>query len=65
MPRNGEINLRFGVYKSLCCGNEIIVREGATFPDCKRHPNLPTVWKPIDLAKGAGKDWDIPGKKTA
>ena len=58
MPRNGEINLRFGVYKSLCCGDEIIVREGATFPDCKKHVNLPTVWKPIDFGKSSENNSD-------
>src|SRR5688572_17328566 len=33
MPRNGEINDKFGVYKSLCCSVEIVIPEGATFPD--------------------------------
>jgi len=45
MPRNGEINSRFSVYKSLCCGREILVREGMVFPDCPNHPKLTTVWK--------------------
>src|SRR5437773_932373 len=43
MPKNGETNWQFGVYSSLCCGREIIIREGATFPECLNHPNLPTV----------------------
>jgi hypothetical protein len=51
MPQNGDINKRFGVYESLCCGDEIIVREGAKFPDCKNHPKLTTIWKPIELSK--------------
>ncbi len=45
VPNNGEINKHFGVYRSLCCGREVIVREGATFPDCPNHPKLSTVWK--------------------
>jgi hypothetical protein len=49
MPRNGEINTNFGVYKNLCCGREIIIREGATFPDCQDHPQLPTVWNVIEV----------------
>ena len=49
MPQNGEINERFGVYKSVCCGHEIIIREGATFPDCPSHPKLSIVWKPLDF----------------
>ncbi len=49
MPTNGEINQRFGVYESGCCGREIIIREGATFPDCPNHPKLSTIWKPVDF----------------
>jgi hypothetical protein len=48
MPANGDINERFGVYGSLCCGREIIIREGATFPDCPNHRKLPTTWKFIE-----------------
>src|SRR4051812_30211759 len=42
---NGEVNSRSGTYKSLCCGLKLFVPEGATFPDCPAHKNLPTVWK--------------------
>ena len=45
MSQNGEINKRFGVYTSVCCGEEIILREGSAFPDCPNHPKLPTMWK--------------------
>ena len=47
MPYNGEKNLKFGVFKSLCCGEEIILPEGKTFPYCPKHPNLTTLWKPL------------------
>lgn len=47
MPRNGEINKEFGVYKNLCCGAEIVIKAGATFPDCANHIRLTTEWKPI------------------
>lgn len=49
MPRNGDKNERFGVYRNLCCGREIIIREGATFPDCANHPKLSTLWKQIEV----------------
>jgi hypothetical protein len=49
MPKNGETNQTFGIYRSLCCGREIIIRAGAAFPDCSNHPNLSTVWKPIEI----------------
>ena len=47
MPQNGELNRRFGAYKNLCCGKEIVIPDGKTFPDCPKHPNLTTIWKPI------------------
>jgi hypothetical protein len=49
MPKNGDINERFGVYKSLCCSREILLREGVKFPDCPNHPKLTTVWKPVKM----------------
>ena len=42
---NGEKNEQFGVYKSVCCGAEIVIAEGVAFPDCPKHPKLPTKWK--------------------
>jgi len=48
VPQNGEVNQKFGVYKSICCDAEIVIRTGATFPECPDHPGLPTVWQPLD-----------------
>jgi hypothetical protein len=48
MPQNGEVNNAFGVYKTLCCGIEIVITQGATFPDCPNHPRLTTEWKPTN-----------------
>ena len=45
MPRNGETNPKFGVYRTLCCGQEIILRQGLSFPNCPNHPSLTTIWK--------------------
>ncbi len=47
MPDNGDVNIRFGVYRSLCCGEEIVIPMGAKFPDCPKHFALPTTWKSI------------------
>jgi hypothetical protein len=47
MPQNAEINTKFGVYRSVCCGAEIVINAGATFPDCPTHPKLTTIWKPV------------------
>jgi hypothetical protein len=49
MPQNGEINPTFGLYRNVCCGLEIIIREGVKFPDCRNHAKLPTIWKPIGV----------------
>jgi hypothetical protein len=46
VPNNGEVNLKCGVYRNLCCGEEIVIHEGAAFPDCSQHANLTTIWKP-------------------
>jgi hypothetical protein len=53
MPTNGELNKKFGVYKTVCCGCEIVVAEGINFPDCPNHSKLTTIWKPMntELAK--------------
>ena len=48
MPQDGEINSRFGVYVSLCCGGEIIIRQGATFPGCPNHSHITTTWKQVE-----------------
>jgi hypothetical protein len=60
MPMNGDKNEQFGVYKSVCCGAEIVIAEGVAFPDCPKHPKLPTKWKsttdePIRRANELGK----------
>ena len=49
VSNNGEINTRFGVYASVCCGAEIVITEGTTFPDCPNHPKLITTWKQIEI----------------
>jgi hypothetical protein len=51
MPMNGEINDRFGVYRSVCCGAEIVISDGVTFPDCPRHEHLSTVWRLVNDEK--------------
>ena len=48
MPRNGEINTKFEIYQSVCCGQEIIIRQGARFPSCPNHPRSTTIWKPLE-----------------
>jgi hypothetical protein len=47
MPRTGEINRRFGIFKSVCCGADIVIPEDVTFPNCGKHRSLPTEWMNI------------------
>jgi hypothetical protein len=47
MPQNGETNQKSGLYKSVCCGAEIVINMGLIFPDCPNHRKLTTIWKPI------------------
>jgi hypothetical protein len=44
VPHNGQVNEKFGVYRSLCCGAEIVIAKGAIFPECPNHPRY-TTWK--------------------
>jgi len=53
MPRNGEINIKFGVYKNLCCGAEIVIPANVTLPACAVHFNLPTTWQPVAASHDA------------
>jgi len=46
---NGDRNTFFGVYKNSCCGFEIVISVGSIFPDCPKHPNIPTQWTPIEI----------------
>ena len=65
MPQNGEINQKFGVYKSLCCGAEIVIDSGVVFPECPNHRKRTTRWKPVqeDTVQGAATEkavYDLP-----
>jgi hypothetical protein len=62
MPQNGEINIKFGVYRSLCCGVEIVVTVGVQFPDCPNHSNLTTIWKGVDDDR-VPRALDLPSSK--
>jgi hypothetical protein len=46
--KNGEISPANGWYRNVCCDLELYVPAGKTFPDCRRHKNLPTSWRPFD-----------------
>jgi hypothetical protein len=43
------VQLLLSMYRKVCCGREIIIREGATFPECSFHPKLTTQWEPVDV----------------
>ena len=63
MPKTGQVNEKFGVYKSTCCGYEIVITKGAIFPFCPDHVPLPTIWKLLpdeDMTKIGGKKGSKP-----
>ena len=64
MPTNGDVNKKFGIYRTLCCGQEIVITVGATFPDCPRHPKLTTEWKPITESGGIINLSEVSAKKS-
>src|SRR5262245_58200124 len=61
MPQSGEVNERFGVYKSVCCDFEIVITKGAIFPICPDHPRQSTTWK---LLPGENMT-DVMGRKKS
>jgi hypothetical protein len=60
VPQNGETNQKFGIYKTVCCGAEIVINRGATFPDCPNHRKLTTIWKPLVEGKIVGQPANNP-----
>jgi hypothetical protein len=54
MAQTGDINLEVGVYKSGCCDQEIAIGKGATFPACRSHKHVTTVWTLVTESKESG-----------
>ena len=48
MPKSGEKNKEFGIYKNVCCDAEIVISVRATFPHCPNHPTHATTWSPLE-----------------
>lgn len=47
MPRSGEANRAFGIYKTACCNAEIVIPEHVTFPQCLKHNRTLTEWHKV------------------
>ena len=41
---SGGTNIEYGVWRSKCCGDEIVLYRGAIFPLCNRHKEDLTEW---------------------
>jgi hypothetical protein len=52
VPQSGEKNTSFGVYRSDCCGFEIVISIGTAFPDCPKHTDLTTEWTTVIESDG-------------
>jgi hypothetical protein len=49
-PQNspGDLNRRFAVYQSSCCGDEIVIGPGAIFPGCPKHADYAVNWQAVN-----------------
>jgi len=66
VPRNGEVNRQFGIYKSVCCGGEIVIPADVIFPNCARHADVPTEWRTItDMDRAPNQTQLGPKKKDS
>jgi hypothetical protein len=63
MPVTGDINEEFGVYESMCCGEEIVIPARSRFPECPNHPMQRTEWKLTADEEGLDAD-QMPSKRT-
>lgn len=41
---NGVKNVEYGVWRSRCCGQEVVLYPGLIFPTCNKHPDSVTEW---------------------
>jgi hypothetical protein len=41
---SGLRNVQYGVWRSRCCGEEIVLYVGAIFPTCNKHKDAFTEW---------------------
>jgi hypothetical protein len=46
--QSADKNTSYGMYKSACCGQKIVITYGATFPHCPRHRQSRTEWISIN-----------------
>ena len=63
MSQSGEKNTSFGVFRSECCGFEIVIRDGSTFPECSKYSHLATKWMPVIESEGVLTVDEISRKK--
>jgi hypothetical protein len=49
VAKTGEKNTLFGVFKSACCGAEIVITSGSVFPECPKHPYVSASWEALEI----------------
>ena len=58
MLSTGNKNWQFGIYKTVCCGYEIVLIVRGEFPNCPNH-KAPTEWKLVaEIESGEAKKSD-------
>jgi len=65
VAQSGDKNTSFGIFRSDCCGREIVIIDGATFPECPKHRHLPTEWVAISESAVLIHLVVLPQKETA
>ena len=59
MFSSGTKNPQFGIYEAECCGYEIVLINGAVFPDCPAHKQ-PTEWKLVSTIEPSNRQKSDP-----
>jgi len=65
VAQSGDKNTSFGIFRSVCCEREIVIINGATFPECPKHRHLPTEWVAISESAVRIHLVVLPQKETA
>ena len=65
VAQSGDKNTSFGIFRSVCCEREIVIIDGATFPECPKHRHLPTEWVAISESAVRIHLVVLPQKETA
>jgi hypothetical protein len=61
-PETYKQRFQESLFRTICCGAEIVIGIGVPFPDCPNHKNLPAEWKQIPDVDPAEYKPNVKGK---